>query len=208
MLIQSAFAEQHRPEQKPAAEPVRMLKWRAPRWLRAHVLRRVAAMVFNRGPMLRILGTSLLVGAGIWFGARWAVPNLQFNALWRALLICPLVFANSGIFLLVHWGIRGQVTLTEQRLRYSHSNGNMKVDIDEIESARLVIFSAEHLVLKVRPAQKREFTIALPATTDLRLLTSLLPGIDVVDKRTAFAAARAIVLCAGSRAQPSTDLWL
>jgi hypothetical protein len=185
-----------------------MLKWKTPRWLRAHVLRRVAAMVFSRGPMLRILATSLLVSAVIWCGARWSVPNLQFDALWQALLICPLVFANSGIFLLVHWGIRGQVTLTEHCLRYSHSNGNLKVGINEIEAARLVVFSAEHLVLKVRPVQKREFTIALPTATDLRLLTSLLPRIEVVDKRTAFAVARTIVVSAGSRARPATDLWL
>jgi hypothetical protein len=50
---------------KLSSKRARTLKWSTPRWSRARDLRKLAPIVFGTGPIVRIVGVSIIVGVAI-----------------------------------------------------------------------------------------------------------------------------------------------
>lgn len=183
-----AIATIERPETKQA----RRLKWSVPRWSMARELRKVAPIVFGIWPIVRIIVISLIIGAGLCVAAKLAVPQIQLAFAWKALFAIPTMFAYLGTYFAIRLLVPSQVKITEKYILYSTGQSAWRIDLSDIDSSKLVVYSPQHIRLIIR-AKGRARKLAVPATVDLQQLTSLLSSTVVFNKRAEFQTARAFV---------------
>ncbi len=170
----------------------RKLNWSVPRWYTAHELRKVVPIVFGSRPIIRITVVSLLIGVGLCVAAKLAFPQIQLAVAWKAVLFIPAMFAYLGMHFAVRLLVSTQVKITEEYIFCSLGTSAWRINLSEIESSKLIVYSAEHVQVVIR-AKGRVRKLALPPTTDLELLKLLLGSIAVVDKRAEFQTARRLV---------------
>lgn len=174
------------------ADKPRKLSWWTPRWSAVRDFRRVMPLVFGWRPLLRITVVSVCVGGGICLAALMAFPQLPLGFLWQAIFGIPGVLAYLAVMSLLQIVIRNQVTVTPERIAWTAGQSPLAFKREEIVSARLVVFDADHIQLMLRTAERRK-TLAMSARVDLQQLTGLLKPTDVLDRRAAFQAARELV---------------
>lgn len=178
--------------EKPKTKPSPKLNWSVPRWYTAHELRKLAPVVFGIRTIVRITVVSLLIGAGICVAAKLAFPQIQLAFVWKAVLAIPAMFAYVGSYFGVRLLIPAQVKITEEYIFYSTGDSGWRINLSEIESSKLIVYSAEHVQVVIR-AKGSVRKLALSPTTALELLKLLLGSIAVVDKRAEFQTARRLV---------------
>jgi hypothetical protein len=168
------------------------VRWFTPRWSRARELGKLAPSVLGLRSIGRIVGVSIVIGAGIYIVAILAFPNIPLAFAWQALFAVPAGLAPLFLFFLIHLWMPQMVRITEKYVTEQTGESVWHARLTEIEQAELVVLSDEHLylLLQVRGKLRR---IGVSPKTDLRALTALLSSTLVRDQRRQFAAARLLV---------------
>ena len=177
---------------KAHTNPPPTVHWSIPRWSAAHEIKKMVPLVFGAGPICRMVGLSLGFGALICVGARFAFPQIQFGVAWKALVAIPIMFACLAGFLLFQLLIPGHIKITKKYVQCSNGQHGWRTNLSEIESSKLVIFSADHIRLIIRTSGRTRRITVSPAA-DLKQLTDLLGSTVIFDKRGQFKTAQATV---------------
>jgi hypothetical protein len=188
LLMATVMAEQLKSPKKQSPT----LKWFVPRWSAARGLKKLKPVLFGFRPILRIVGTSGVIGAVLCLFTKLAFPLIPLAFFLKTLFVIPAIFAYLGIAILMIFLIPGQVKITTTYILHSTGQSGWRANLSDIESSKLLIYSPIHVVLIIR-AKGKVHHIALPSTTDLNLLLSLLKTTVVFDKRTQFKTAHALV---------------
>ncbi|MBC8876864.1 MAG: hypothetical protein H8E44_46140 [Planctomycetes bacterium] len=132
------------------------------------------------------------MGVAICVGVKLAIPQIQLGFAWKALFAIPALFAYLGVWFLIHLLVPGQVKINEKYISHSTGQSGWRVNLADIESSRLIVFSPDYIRLIIR-ANGKVRKLAVPSTADLQLLIAILSSTVVFDKRRQFAAARSLV---------------
>lgn len=174
------------------SKPNKAVKWSVPRWSRAREFKRIVPSIFGIAPVTRIVGISLFIAAVLCISFKIAIPQMQFDFLWQALLAIPAMFVYLAIMLCLDCFLPGQVKLNAIAITYSNGRITGRTLISDIEKARFVVFSDEHLLLRLYLRGKSK-KIPIPPTLDLEELAALLPAIEIVDARGRFQRVRKLL---------------
>ncbi len=133
-----------------------------------------------------------VIGAVLCLFTKLAFPQIPLAFFWKILFVIPAVFAYLGVLILMIFLIPGWVKVTTTYISDSTGQSGWRVNLSDIESSKLIIYSPIHIVLIIR-AKGKVHNIAVPPTTDLDLLLSLLKTTVVLDKQKQFKTARAFM---------------